>query len=195
MRSRIVDAAFDRLLAGGYTATTIGAVQTAAGVARGTLLHHFPTRAALLVAVVEDIAERRLRILDDGARPAGWDGVVDLVWRDLRSPSFLAALELWVAARTDAELRAALLPVQARLFAGVHDAVADLLGSTDDPRTPTLVQFTIDLLTGSVMAGLLGDDVETNRVVERWRRTVQALADLPELPWSPSTTPAAAPRC
>jgi len=195
MRARIVDAAFDRLLAGGYTATTIGAVQAAAGVARGTLLHHFPTRAALLVAVVEDIAERRLRIMDHGARPAGWDGVVDLVWTDLRSPSFLAALELWVAARTDTELRAALMPVQARLFARVHDAVADLLGSTDDPRTPTLVQFTIDLLTGSVMAGLLGDDVETNLVVERWRRTVQALADLPELPWSADTAPSATPRC
>jgi AcrR family transcriptional regulator len=187
MRGRLIDAAFTSLVENGYAATSVGAVQARAGVARGTLLHHFPTRASLMVAVIDDIAEQRLRVLAD--HPAGvadadpWDRVVELVWRDLQSESFVAALELWVAARTDAELREALLPVQERLFVTIHHAVAMLLGSTDDPRVPTLVQFTIDLLTGSTMAGLLTDQDASRRVVERWRWALGALAAVPEAPW------------
>lgn len=177
-RARLVDAAYACLLETGYAATTVGAVQERAGVARGTLLHHFPTRDSLLVGVVEDIAARRLAVLAPTGTPTpdqGWDAVVDLVWRDLQSPAFLAALELWVAARTDDALREALIPVQERLFATIHRAVTALVG--DDPRAPTLVQFTIDLLSGTAMAGMLGPGREqTAVVVERWKDALVVLA-------------------
>lgn len=178
-RARLVEAAYDCLLETGYAATTVGAVQERAGVARGTLLHHFPTRASLMVGVVEDIADRRLAVLasPEAPAPAGqrWDAVVDLLWRDLQSPAFLAALELWVAARTDEPLREALVPLQERLFAAIHRAVTSLVG--DDPRAPTLVQFTIDLLTGTAMAGMLGPGREQAAVVvARWKDALMVLA-------------------
>ncbi|HTW17400.1 MAG TPA: TetR/AcrR family transcriptional regulator [Nocardioides sp.] len=181
-RARLIEAAYDCLLETGYAATTVGAVQERAGVARGTLLHHFPTRASLMVGVVEDIADRRLAVLasPEAAEPAGqdWDAVVDLLWRDLQSPAFLAALELWVAARTDPPLREALVPVQDRLFAAIHRAVTALVG--DDPRAPTLVQFTIDLLTGTTMAGMLGPGREQAAVVvARWKDALVVLAGQP----------------
>lgn len=182
-RALLIESAYVCLLESGYGATTVGAVQARAGVARGTLLHHFPTRAALMVGVVEDVVERRLAVLSSDrpvpeAEPAsdqGWDAVVDLVWRDLQSPAFLAALELWVAARTDADLREALVPLQARLFATVHRAVTALVG--DDPRAPTLVQFTIDLLTGTTLTGMLGPGREhAEVVVRRWKDALVTLA-------------------
>jgi AcrR family transcriptional regulator len=184
-RALIVEAAFDCLLETGYGATTVGAVQQRAGVARGTLLHHFPTRAALMAGVVEDIAGRRLQVLDPRAEGEGWDAVVDLVWRDLQSPAFLAALELWVAARTDDALRATLVPLQERIFATVHRAVTALVG--DDPRAPTLVQFTIDLLTGTTLAGMLGPGREHAAVVvERWKSALAALASAGSHPKEPA---------
>lgn len=176
-RATVIEAAYACLLETGYAATTVGAVQERAGIARGTLLHHFPTRADLMAAVVEDIAARRLDVLDPGSASTdgGWEGVVDLVWRDLQSPAFLAALELWVAARTDGALRTALLPLQERLFGTIHRAVTGLVG--DDPRAPTLVQFTIDLLTGTTMAGMLGPGrAEGAVVVERWKQALAQLA-------------------
>lgn len=174
-RATVIEAAFVCLLETGYAATTVGAVQERAGVARGTLLHHFPTRAALMAAVVEDIAVRRLEVLAPPPVGGGWDELVDLVWRDLQSPAFLAALELWVAARTDDSLRAALVPLQQRLFGTIHRAVTGLVG--DDPRAPTLVQFTIDLLTGTAMAGMLGPGrAEGAVVVERWKQALAQLA-------------------
>lgn len=179
-RARLLEAAYTCLLEGGYAATTVGAVQQRAGVARGTLLHHFPTRSSLMAGVVEDIIERRLEVLT-GAAPerapdgAGWDGVVDLVWRELRSPAYAAALELWVAARTDPDLREALLPLQDRIFATVHRSVTDLVG-VDHPRAGLLVQFTIDLLTGSHLAGILAPRAGTSSVVEAWKHALRELA-------------------
>lgn len=191
-RARILEAAYACLLDGGYAATTVGHVQQRAGVARGTLLHHFPTRGALMAGVVEDVVERRLEVLaaagpDDDLRAGGWDDVVDLVWDELRRPPFAAALELWVAARTDADLREALLPLQERIYATVHRSVTRTAG-TDHPRAPMLVQFTIDLLTGSHLAGILSPRAGTSAVVEAWKQALRVLAaetDDPEGPGGP----------
>ncbi len=177
-RALVLDATVASLVEDGYAATTISRIQERAGVARGTLLHHFPNRATLLVAVVEDVAARRLHVLEDGAagRAGGsWDDAVDLVWADLQSPVFLAVLELWVAARTDDDLRAALVPVERTVFDAVHRAVSALVDD-DDPRVPTLVQFTIDLLTGSTMTTLLVDHRRSQQVLlDRWRRAIPVL--------------------
>ena len=51
-RERILEAAYGCLLDGGYRETTVGHVQKRAGVARGTLLHHFPTRGSIMAGVV-----------------------------------------------------------------------------------------------------------------------------------------------
>ena len=177
-RALVLDATVASLVEDGYAATTISRIQERAGVARGTLLHHFPNRATLLVAVVEDVATRRLAVLEHGAagRAGGsWDDAVDLVWADLQSPVFLAVLELWVAARTDDDLRAALVPIERTVFDTVHRAVSALVDD-DDPRVPTLVQFTIDLLTGSTMTTLLVDHRRSQQVLlDRWRRAIPVL--------------------
>ena len=179
-RARILEAAYECLLAGGYRETTVGHVQNRAGVARGTLLHHFPTRGSLMAGVVEDIIERRLNVLTasppaDDRVPASWDDIVDLIWGELQSPPFAAALELWVAARTDQDLRADLLPLQQRIFMTVHSGVTQLVGA-DHPRAPMLVQFTIDLLTGSHLAGILQPRAGTSAVVEAWKLALRELA-------------------
>lgn len=179
-RALLLEAAYESLLEGGYSATTVGQVQQRAEVARGTLLHHFPTRGALMAGVVQDIIERRLGVLTvggphEGPGPSNWDDVVDLVWNELQSPPFAAALELWVAARTDPDLREALLPLQERIFTTVHSGVTRLAGE-DNPRTPMLVQFTIDLLTGSHLAGILRPRVGTSAVVEAWKQALRELS-------------------
>ena len=177
-RARVLEATFDSLLERGHAATTIAEVQERAGVARGTLLHHFPTRASLMVAVVEDVAARRLGVLRAEAHQAhqahqssggpAWAQAVAVVRSDLEHPAFLVVLELWVAARTDPALRGALVPVERTVFQAVHRAVSGLVGTTD-PRVPTLVQFTIDLLTGAAMKGLLAPDASSHELlVRRW---------------------------
>jgi AcrR family transcriptional regulator len=52
MRARLIDAAIDCLNRLGYSATTLATIAEAAGVSRGGMLHQFPTKVDLMLAVV-----------------------------------------------------------------------------------------------------------------------------------------------
>lgn len=181
-RARLLDAASTCLLEHGYAETTIARVQDAAGLARGTLLHHFPTRADLMVAATVHLVEQRMAAFREEADRIG-DGdrlqaVIDLAWRDLSSPEFYTALELWVAARTDPDLRTVLLVEEKRLFRAVHAGTAAVLGPAyaEDPRVATVVEFTIDVLTGLSMMSMLTRDLGDRAVLlRRWRRALGIL--------------------
>jgi AcrR family transcriptional regulator len=68
----ILDAAVACLVEGGYAAATTLRVQTRAGVSRGRLLHHFPSRDELLVAAVRHLVDGQTRgLLRDRAERHG----------------------------------------------------------------------------------------------------------------------------
>lgn len=171
------------LLERGYAATTVSAVQERAGLARGTVQHHFPTRAELLIAATTEVVDIRLARFRHEAEllPPGRDrlqSVVDLAWRDLNSPAFFTALDLWVAARTDADLRERLVHEERRVFTEMRRLYVEVLGEpySSDPRAQILVEFTIDLLTGlSMTAMLTGTLGEREAVVRRWKRALAVL--------------------
>ncbi|GAB4010014.1 TetR/AcrR family transcriptional regulator [Nocardioides ultimimeridianus] len=183
-RALILDATAASLVEKGYAATTVSEVQERAGVARGTLQHHFPTRAELLLAATTHVVDLRLaafrRSIDE--MPADADRIsttVDLAWNDLSGPVFYAAVELWVAARTDPELRASLLAEEERVFREMRILYAEALGAdlATDPRAATLVEFTVDFLSGlSMMSMLTGRRPETEKTVDQWKQALAILA-------------------
>ncbi|MEV4710428.1 TetR/AcrR family transcriptional regulator [Micromonospora sp. NPDC049374] len=181
-RARLLEATLDCLVEHGWSGTTTTVVAARAGVSRGAQLHHYPTRTALVTAAVGHLTERRAAELraEADALPAGadrLDRVVDLLAAAFTGPLFVAALELWVAARTDAELRAALLPLEARIGREMHRLTVELLGV--DERRPGVreaVQATLDLLRGLGVANLLSDD-STRRaaLLQSWKTQLTAL--------------------
>ncbi|MCP4036812.1 MAG: TetR/AcrR family transcriptional regulator, partial [bacterium] len=115
-QARILTAAIECLSKLGYPATTTVAVGERAGVSRGALLHHFPTRAELIAAAIrrlfEELDERfRKAFAQIPADADRIDAVVDLIWKGYATPKVPPLLELFVAARTDARFRSALAPV------------------------------------------------------------------------------------
>ncbi|HEX2691489.1 MAG TPA: helix-turn-helix domain-containing protein [Kofleriaceae bacterium] len=62
-RRALLDAAVESLIEVGFARTTTLEVQRRADVSRGALLHHFPSKAELLVATVDHLAEMRAREL------------------------------------------------------------------------------------------------------------------------------------
>jgi AcrR family transcriptional regulator len=181
-RARLLEATIDCLVEHGWSGTTTTVVAARAGVSRGAQLHHYPTRTALVTAAVEHLTERRAVELraEAAALPAGTDRldrVVDLLAAAFTGPLFVAALELWVAARTDAELRAALLPLEARIGREMHRLSVELLGV--DERRPGVreaVQATLDLLRGLWVANLLSDDsARRATLLHAWKTQLAAL--------------------
>ncbi|MEU4217944.1 TetR/AcrR family transcriptional regulator [Actinoplanes sp. NPDC026623] len=181
-RSKILDATVQSLVERGYAETTTAEVLALADVPRGTLLHHFPTKVDLLVAAVQHLSRRRLDVLAAEittvrtAAPAGtdqFDALIDIMWRHFSSPLFWAALELWTAARTDAGLRAALMPVEKEMFGVLHERARHLLAGPGpgDPRLTTVVQLSFEVLTGLAMTGIVSGDLAHREVlIRRWKR-------------------------
>lgn len=116
-QAALLDATIDCLVEYGYVNTTTSRVAERAGVSRGAQVHHFPTKAELVIAAVEHLARRRSQELR-AHMPVPADGqarigqLLDLIWDAHSGPIFDATLELWVAARTDPELRSALVRLE-----------------------------------------------------------------------------------
>ena len=181
-RLRVLEAAVDCLVERGWSGTTTTVVAERAGVSRGAQLHHYRTKSALVVAAVEHLAERRAAELraEAAALPVGGDRVartVDLLASLFTGPLFAAAIEVWVAARSDAPLRAALLPVETRLGREVHRLTVELLDADESrPGVRESVQATLDLMRGLGVAGLLTDDsARRERLLAEWSRQLASI--------------------
>lgn len=117
-RNLIVEAAIKCFVDLGYAQTTTTAIADKAGLSRGAMLHHFPSKIDIVRAAVEYLHGKRLKAFRKAiqrSQPAEGDRVrqaVEAYWSHVRHPMFVAFFELSVAARTDPELAAILLPAQ-----------------------------------------------------------------------------------
>lgn len=160
-RTRLLDATIDCLFELGFAGTTTTVIAERAGVSRGAQLHHFPTKAELVTTAVEHIFERRLREFREAFAkvPADVDredAAIDILWSMVSGPTFYAWLELVVAARTDAELRAKTAEIGRRFFDDVERTYHELFPgvSEADGFAQIAPHFTFALLEGLALDGI-----------------------------------------
>ncbi|WP_235833795.1 TetR/AcrR family transcriptional regulator [Aeromicrobium chenweiae] len=185
MRQRLMEATVDCLVELGWSGTTTTVVSRRAGVSRGAQLHHFPSKQALVVAAVEHLTDRRREEMRRSAEQLSEEGrtrgVLEILAAQFVSPVFFAALELWVAARTDAELREAVAPLERRIGRETHTYAVELLGideSQGDNRQ--LVQATLDLVRGLGLAASLTDDARRrSAVLDSWAAVLDHELEMP----------------
>jgi AcrR family transcriptional regulator len=180
MRQRLMEATVECLVERGWSGTSTTLVSERAGVSRGAQLHHFPTKQALVFAAVEHLTELRGAELAAaaGRLPAGrrrTRAVLEMLAEHFTSPVFTAALELWVAARTDPELHAQVGPLEQRLGRDAHRLTVDLLGVDESlPGRRELVQATLDLFRGLGLANTLSDDrARRKKILDRWAAVLE----------------------
>jgi len=142
-----------------------------AGVSRGAAQHHFPTREDLFMAAVEQVSVvRGQQIRDDMAGRHDVGSVIELVFGLYSGKLFRAALIMWVAAANEPELRAQIVPLEARIGREVHRLVVEALGV--DERRPGVresVQATLDLARGLGLANLLTNDATRRQgIAQQW---------------------------
>ena len=170
----LLDATVRCLAERGYAATSTAAVCAEAGVSQGALFRHFPTRQALLVATAEHVATRNVAAFRAaaGADVDTVDHVVAVLGR-LRtivlSPANQTWRELLVAARSDADLRAALVPARESLQAQMLAAARDLWGDRlRDDDLAAVLSVVVNVLDGLAFSALDPDPTAPpGRTVER----------------------------
>lgn len=128
-RRQILDATVRLLESAGYGAVTNIKVAEAAGVSRGAMMHHFPTRQDLLVATVEhayaklcDYRQWKFDSLEPGL--PRYRSLIDLAWATARMPEGVACNEIRAGSRSDPEIRKAVTPMMSR----ISDDYARLVG-------------------------------------------------------------------
>jgi AcrR family transcriptional regulator len=174
-RRALLDAAIAALEEKGYGGTTTLEVQARAGVSRGALLHHFASRADLILAAVDHLSRERLDEVARLARteaPAGdrLEWAVRTMWATFDGPLFKAALELWLAARGDPELLAALLPQERMLGQAIRGMAAELFGPVHSqmPAFDDVLEVLLDAMRGAAARGVLRTPESEKRLVRRW---------------------------
>lgn len=182
MRRRLLDATIDCLVRYGYAGTTTTRVTELAGVTRGAQVHHFPTRADLVAAAVRHLAAKRAELgferIDEVRRsPDPLDAALELLWEVHQGPIHYATVEMWVAARTDPELREQLTRVEPAARASLIEFAEAAFGDyAANPRFRHIMYTAMDAVRGILLMGL--SDEDTTNMHKRWRR---AKADLREL--------------
>ncbi|MCA0143899.1 TetR/AcrR family transcriptional regulator [Blastococcus sp. LR1] len=186
-RAALLDAAQDSLVDRGVAGTTTAEVCARAGVSSGALFNHFPSKAALLGAVagrafdaaVEQYVARFTAVSAVGGDPLG--DAVRLFWQIHDEPRMAAVLELFVSARTDAELAGHLAAVNAPHTVRVLGVARDLLPQYADH--PAL-EAVFDLAASAVFGVALGVAGEADRKsrVETLVTVVRAQLDPPSPP-------------
>lgn len=131
-RLQIVEATlrcFSRL---GYSRTTTPAIAEEAGLSRGAMLHHFPARRDVVRAAVEHLHAKRLTAFRRAIEqlPPGENrahGALRAHWEQLSHPLYAVFLELYVAARTDAELADILMPAETAFVRELRATAMDVV--------------------------------------------------------------------
>lgn len=89
-RERVLEVALDLFGESGFRGTSLAQVAKRAGLSQAGLLHHFPSKVALLTAALEYRDETEgVRLEVEGQAPLGWaafDALVELVVRNAARP-------------------------------------------------------------------------------------------------------------
>lgn len=186
LKQLLLDAAVAALIELGVARTTTVEVQRRAGVSRGALLHHFPSHTLMLSATIEELVRR-----NDGAvrlaqqQMAATANPLERAIRTLVSmgtqPAFLAELELWATARSDAELLAAVQGAERNARKERERVIAELFASVQhNPNYEAVVAISIEFVRGVALSSVLTSNSEhRERLIRQWVWAVETLLQAP----------------
>ena len=180
-RGKVRDATIDSLIEIGYSRTTTVEVGERAGLSRGAQLHHFPSKADLLVAAIEHLADERSKEfeveladrLEQGDDPV--DTMVDMLWSMFSDPIYWATIELMVAARTDPELLEKLQAFERSLGSRIYGAFKELTGRQGREAKGSL-EMTLYFMRGLAMERIFREnEAHYTNLLKRWKEQLRAL--------------------
>jgi len=177
-RELLLDATVDCLVELGYARTSTNEICRRAGVSRGAQQHHFATKAELMANAIEHLVTKLLASMSEHppASLPGPDRVamgIDMLWQGYSGSLSTAVMELWVAARTDPELRAAMHPIDKGLARQTSELFREMLGdqvAPDQPQKDMPLWLTVNLIRGLALDAMLGGDpVRRDQLLQEWK--------------------------
>lgn len=175
-RGKLLRATIDVLLKSGYAGLTTAQVDQRAGVSSGARVHHYPTKADLVIAATAYVYQRCSELGQQRAKAAGTSveplrGYIEDCLSIYFDWPFISALEVLIAARTDSKLFARIHPV----LEGFHDGMrstwlaALVAAGYDEVQTEIDLRLTLNLIRGMATNKLWeNDQKEYERLLGAW---------------------------
>lgn len=168
-RRRLIEAAIERLIEQGFASTTTAHICQQAGVSQGALFKHFPTKAALWVASVEElfaglVESFRVAFAEIESEEDRVGASVRLLDRTFREPRLHAAFDLYLVARHDRVLREALEPVVLAYKESLRDEVRRLFpeAAEANPEFDAFIDVLLAALQGRALGALAAPDARAD---------------------------------
>ncbi len=182
-RGKLLDATIESLIDLGYARTTTVEVGARTGLSRGTQLHHFPSKADLLVAAIEHLADERIKDFEAvieqrfarGDDPI--DAMVDVLWVMFSDPIYWATIELMVASRTDPELLEKLEKFERGLGGRLYAAFKQQTGR-QGRVAKTSLEMTLYFMRGLAMERIFRqNEAHYTHLLNRWKVQLRGLLE------------------
>jgi len=180
----ICEAAIESLYAVGYSDTTLNKVAEIAGVSKGALQHHFPTKEDLITSTADRLLSRSVpdksgdKNTSNSTRQAAPSVEFALlyIWNKMvNTPQYRALLEILNAARTDKELQKRL---SEKLLAwgkamDDHSVLTYQAVNGSDEDVKALMNMTRSFMRGLIIQERYKADQKENLdLVKRWIDTI-----------------------
>ena len=184
MRKKLIDAAIQCLVEVGYGSTTLQRVTDVADVSRGAFLHHFPTRAQLMIAVAEFAATEQTRVVREFVGDSTGDAdlyqaITAATWEAVRQPAGIALIEILLGSRSDPEIGEEFTQVMRKLSATHEDnvwTIAESIGIKDRETIFTMVHLHQAAMRGLVVdylfSGEIGAAERSRELLKRYKLTL-----------------------
>lgn len=179
-RTAVLDATVELLIERGYAGTSTRLAAERAGVSLGALQHHFRTKAELSVEAMRYVTQRLAEEFI-AAAPGSDDvigrfgAILDRLLVVFRGPTFVAAVEIQLASRTDDELQQPVRDLHDDVEAIVLNSATELLPEFSDlPAFPALLQTAVSAVRGLAIATM--DPI--TEVAEEWTLIRGQLLDI-----------------
>lgn len=182
-RKRVCMATLQALTEIGYERISTQEIAKRAHVSRGALTHQFPTRNELIVAAFEYLIqswEYDWPFDDTQGHPKmQTDELIDVLWDKLFAPdTYMAALELMLAARLDDDLGINLRNAMSRWTTKRDNIIAEILGVTQDcEQTRTFIQINLCMLRGLAVHKSFDSEPDAARkMLDQWKEILRELS-------------------
>lgn len=199
-KTQLMRAAVDVLMERGYNGLTTKEVASRAGFSNGALMHHYRTKADLVVAATnfafEQAVEPSRRIaatIDRAANPI--KAFIEDSWQVYFDWTFTIAIEVLVVARTDPALMARIEPVMRHtreMMIDIWTSVFSRQGLSDED-SKALVALTLLIVRGMAMDDVwIRDRARMKTMLSLWAKIAIAhIEQSPPPPKKSSQEPAA----
>ena len=179
----LIDAALEVIAEVGLSAATTDRFARRAGVSRGAMLHHFPTREDIILAAMMHLLraqteEIRSKVNDVNQGLMPLSDLLDFLWAVFSGRFFYLSLEMVTEARTNPSFHQKMLPVIADFHRALDAIWSSLPNDTklSPHHTTVVLNLTICLLRGmGVQTVLRSDAGYYSELLGYWKQLLPSL--------------------